>query len=312
MWRRFEYNWCSTRVILLETSATDAGLRLDQFLHNRLPQYSRSRLQSWIEQGLVEVNGSPAKRSHLLKGGERIQVSPADLAPLRAVAEDVPLDVLYQDDDVIAIHKPAGMVVHAGAGRHSGTLVNALVHRFGKLSSVGGDLRPGIVHRLDRLTSGVILVAKTDAAHRHLAAQFADREVEKTYLALVHGHLKMDQGKITRPISRDPVRRVRMTAKSGIGRHAVTEYKVLRRFKDSSYLEVKIGTGRTHQIRVHLASIGHPVVGDKLYGAPAAELNRFFLHAYRITFSSPATGEKITVTAPLPAGLAEYLDGQVV
>ncbi len=299
-------------MILLETSATDAGLRLDQFLHNRLPQYSRSRLQSWIEQGLVEVNGSPAKRSHLLKGGERIQVSPADLAPLRAVAEDVPLDVLYQDDDVIAVHKPAGMVVHAGAGRHSGTLVNALVHRFGKLSSVAGDLRPGIVHRLDRLTSGVILVAKTDAAHRHLAAQFANREVEKTYLALVHGHLKMDQGKITRPISRDPVRRVRMTAKSDIGRHAVTEYKVLRRFKDSSYLEVKIGTGRTHQIRVHLASIGHPVVGDKLYGAPAAELNRFFLHAYRITFSSPATGEKITVTAPLPAGLAEYLDGQVV
>jgi len=297
-------------VIQLDTSDTDAGLRLDQFLHNQLPQYSRSRLQSWIDQGRVEVNGSPAKRSHLLRGGERIQVSPADLAPLRAVAEDVPLDVIYQDDDVIAIHKPAGMVVHAGAGHHSGTLVNALVHRFGKLSSVGGDLRPGIVHRLDRLTSGVILVAKTDAAHRHLAAQFANREVEKTYLALVNGRMKTDEGKISKPIARDPVRRVRMTAKSSVGRQAFTEYQVLRRFEDSSYLEVKIGTGRTHQIRVHLASIGHPVVGDKLYGAPPAPLNRFFLHAYRITFSTPTTGEKITMTAPLPVELAKYLDRQ--
>jgi 23S rRNA pseudouridine1911/1915/1917 synthase len=298
-------------VIQLETSATDAGLRLDQFLHNRLAQYSRSRLQSWIEQGRVEVDGSPAKRSYLLKGSERILVTPADLAPLRAEAEDVPLEVLYQDDDVIAIHKPAGMVVHAGAGRHSGTLVNALVHRFQKLSTVGGDLRPGIVHRLDRLTSGVILVAKTDAAHRHLAAQFANREVEKIYLALVNGRVKTDQGKITKPISRDPVRRVRMTAQSSGGRHAITDYKVLRRFADSSYLEVKIGTGRTHQIRVHLASIGHAVVGDKLYGAPPAALSRIFLHAYRITFNSPTTGEKITVTAPLPAELAGYLDGQV-
>lgn len=296
-------------MIELETSATDAGLRLDQFLHNRLPQYSRSRLQSWIEQGRVEVNGSPAKRSYSLKGSERIQVTPADLAPLRAVAEDVPLDVLYQDDDVIAIHKPAGMVVHAGAGRHSGTLVNALVHRFGKLSTVGGDLRPGIVHRLDRLTSGVILVAKTDAAHRHLAAQFSNREVEKTYLALVHWRVKTDQGQITKPIARDPVRRVRMTAKSGGGRHAITEYRVLQRFEDFSYLEVKIGTGRTHQIRVHLASIGHPVVGDKLYGSPPAAISRFFLHAYRITFESPTSGEKITVTAPLPPELAGYLQG---
>ena len=296
-------------MIQLETSSSDAGLRLDQFLHNRLPQYSRSRLQSWIEQGRVEVNGSPAKRSHLLKGGERIQVSPTDLTPLRAQAEDVPLDVLYQDDDVIAIHKPAGMVVHAGAGRHSGTLVNALVHRFQKLSTVGGDMRPGIVHRLDRLTSGVILVAKTDAAHRHLAAQFANREVEKTYLALVNGRLKTDQGRINKPISRDPVRRVRMTAESSSGRIAITEYKVLRRFEDSSYLEVKIGTGRTHQIRVHLASIGHPVVGDKLYGAPASALGRFFLHAYRISFVSPMSGERIAVTAPLPIELAEYLDG---
>jgi 23S rRNA pseudouridine1911/1915/1917 synthase len=296
-------------VIELETSATDAGQRLDQFLHNQLPQYSRSRLQAWIDQGRVQVNGVPAKRSYLLKGAEQIQVTPADLAPLRAVAEDLPLEILYQDDDVIAINKPAGMVVHAGAGRHSGTLVNALVHRFGKLSSVGGDLRPGIVHRLDRLTSGVILVAKTDTAHRHLAAQFSDRNVEKIYLALVHGHMKMDQGQITKPIARDPIRRIRMTAKSATGRQAITEYTVLRRFEGYSYMEVKIGTGRTHQIRVHLASIGHPVAGDNLYGAPPAALARFFLHAHRITFTSPTTGEKISVTAPLPPELEEFLDG---
>jgi 23S rRNA pseudouridine1911/1915/1917 synthase len=235
-------------------------------------------------------------------------VTPADLAPLRAVAEDLPLEILYQDDDVIAINKPAGMVVHAGAGRHSGTLVNALVHRFGKLSNVGGDLRPGIVHRLDRLTSGVILVAKTDAAHRHLAAQFSNRSVEKVYLALVHGQMKTDQGQVTKPIARDPIRRVRMTAKSATGRQASTEYKVLRRFEAHSYMEVRIGTGRTHQIRVHLASIGHPVAGDRLYGAPPAALARFFLHAHRITFTSPTTGEKISVTAPLPPELEEFLD----
>jgi 23S rRNA pseudouridine1911/1915/1917 synthase len=304
----FEYNWCSTNVIQLDTSSIDAGKRLDQFLHDRLPQYSRSRLQAWIHQGRVQVNGVPAKRSYLLKGWERIQVAPAELPPLRAVPEDLPLEVLYQDDDVIAIDKPAGMVVHAGAGRHSGTLVNALVHRFGKLSSVGGEVRPGIVHRLDRLTSGVILVAKTDTAHRHLAAQFSNRTIEKIYLALVHGHLKTDRGQVTKPIARDPIRRVRMTAKSPAGRQAITEYKVLQTFEGYSYLEVKLGTGRTHQIRVHLASIGHPVAGDKLYGAPPATLARFFLHSHRITFTSPTSNEKITITAPLPPELAQYLD----
>jgi 23S rRNA pseudouridine1911/1915/1917 synthase len=295
-------------VIHLETSSTDRGQRLDQFLHNELPQYSRSRLQDWINQGRVQVNGVAAKRSYLLKGAEQIEVSPADLTPLRAAPEDVPLEVLYQNDDVIAINKPAGMVVHAGAGRHSGTLVNALVHRFGTLSSVGGDLRPGIVHRLDRLTSGVILVAKTDAAHRHLAAQFSNRNVEKVYLALVHGRMKVDAGQITKPIARDPIRRIRMTAKSATGRQAVTEYKVLKHLEGYSYLEVKIGTGRTHQIRVHLASIGHPVAGDKLYGAPPATLARFFLHAHRITFVSPTSGERVTITAPLPRELEEFLD----
>ncbi len=293
----------------VEANSTDGGKRLDQFLHERLPQYSRSRLQDWIEQGRVLVNGSPEKRSYLLKGAERIHVQPGELAPLRATPEDLPLEVLYEDADVIAINKPAGMVVHTGAGQHSGTLVNAVLHRFGMLSTVGGDLRPGIVHRLDRYTSGVILVARSDAAHRNLAEQFASRQVEKVYIALVHGRVKNDHGGVDTPITRDPVRRIRMTARLARGRHASTSYQVLNRFEKFTFLEVKIGTGRTHQIRVHLASIGHPVVGDKLYGAPPSALGRYFLHARQITFTSPGTGERITVSAPLPDDLEIHLTG---
>jgi 23S rRNA pseudouridine1911/1915/1917 synthase len=291
----------------LEPNRADRGKRLDQFLRERLPQYSRARLQDWIEQGRVLVNGSREKRSFLLKGAERIDVEPGELAPLRATPEDLPLEVLYEDGDVIAINKPAGMVVHTGAGQHSGTLVNAVLHRFGKLSSVGGDLRPGIVHRLDRFTSGVILIARNDAAHRQIAEQFASRQVEKIYLALVHGRVKTDQGSIRTPIARDPIRRTRMTARLARGRQASTSYQVLKRFVKFTFLEVKIGTGRTHQIRVHLASIGHPVVGDKLYGAPASALGRYFLHARQITFTSPSTGERITLSAPLPQDLEDYL-----
>ena len=286
----------------------DGGKRLDLFLHERLPEYSRARLQGWIDQGRVRVNGASQKRSYLLKGSEQIAVEPGELPALRAVPEDLPLEILYEDSDLIAINKPAGMVVHAGAGRHSGTLVNALVHRFGKLSNVAGELRPGIVHRLDRLTSGVILVARTDAAHRHLAQQFSRREVDKIYLALVHGSLKAGQGRVTKPITRDPVRRTRMTAKLARGRPAITEYRVLRRFEGFSFLEVAIGTGRTHQIRVHLASIGHPIAGDKLYGAPAGLTGRIFLHAHRISITSPSTDRRLTITASLPQELQEYLD----
>ncbi len=213
----------------------------------------------------------------------------------------------------MAIDKPAGMVVHAGAGVHSGTLVNALVHRFGELSGVGGALRPGIVHRLDRFTSGVLLVAKNDAAHRNLGAQFSGREIEKVYLALVHGATAAETGRIDRPIARDPVRRTRMTARLGQGRAAWSEYRVLRRFAKFTFLEVKIGTGRTHQIRVHLSSIGHPVAGDTLYGAPKQEFGRYFLHAHRIRFHQPRTGEEVVVVSPLPADLEAMAgDGGVV
>lgn len=291
----------------LESAAADRGKRLDQFLHECLPQYSRSRLQDWIDQRRVLINGRAEKRSYTLKGAERIQVQPGDLPPLHATPEDLPLHVLYQDADVIAVNKPAGMVVHTGAGRHSGTLVNAVLHRFGKLSSVAGELRPGIVHRLDRLTSGVILVARNDTAHRNLAHQFASRQVEKIYVALAHGNLKSDQGQITTPIMRDPVHRVRMTTRLARGRSAITSYRVLKHFDGYTLLEVKIGTGRTHQIRVHLASIGHPVVGDSLYGAPKSSLARYFLHARQITVTSPSTGERLTIAAPLPAELEEFL-----
>jgi 23S rRNA pseudouridine1911/1915/1917 synthase len=288
-----------------------AGLRLDQFLHAALPEYSRARLQDWIRRGRVLVDGLPEKASHSLRGGERIEVTPAPLVPLKAVAEDIPLDILYEDADVVAVNKPAGMVVHAGAGAHSGTLTNALVHRFGALSAVGGDSRPGIVHRIDRYTSGVLLVARTDAAHLSLARQFASRTVEKVYIALVHGAVKAETGRITKPITRDPVRRTRMTARLDSGRTAITDYKVLRRFEKFTLLEVRIGTGRTHQIRVHLASMGHVVAGDKLYGAPAGPSARFFLHAARISFDSPSTGERIAIEAPLPEELEEWLESLV-
>lgn len=293
--------------MLWTVDTQDAGKRLDQHLHDRLPEYSRSRMQAWIKSGRVLLNGVAAKASYVLRGGEQLEVHPADLPPLKATAEEIPLDILYEDAAVIAVNKRAGMVVHAGAGTHSGTLTNALVHRFGQLSQLGGESRPGIVHRLDRYTSGVILVARNDAAHQALARQFAGRTVEKVYLALVHGSLAKDTGRITSPISRDPVHRTRMTTRLASGRAAITNYNVLRRFEKFTYAEVKIGTGRTHQIRVHFASIRHPVAGDKLYGAPAGEYGRYFLHAARITFASPATGDLVTVGATLPPELQRWL-----
>jgi len=291
-----------------QASDSDAGLRLDQFLAARLPDYSRARLQSWIAEGRVKLNGAQASKASMkLRGGERVEVEPVELKPLHAFAEEIPLDILYEDDDVVAVNKPAGLVVHAGAGRSAGTLVNALLHHFKRLSSVGGDLRPGIVHRLDKGTSGVILVARTDAAHRSIAAQFSGRTVEKTYLALVQGRPERDRGTIDLPISRDPERRTRMTARLASGRQAHSAYQVLERYAKFTLLEVQIGTGRTHQIRVHLAALGHPVAGDPLYGAAAQpDLDRPWLHALRIRFDSPSTGERLTIEAPVAPELLAW------
>lgn len=272
-----------------------------------MPVYSRSRLQSWVKSGNVTVSGKVEKPSFLLRGGEVLQVTPDELPPLKASAEDLPLDILYEDEGVVAVNKAAGMVVHAGAGNHAGTLVNALLHRFGSLSGVAGNLRPGIVHRLDRYTSGVILVAKTDVAHRALAAQFSGRAVEKIYTALVHGEIQGGAGEIRRPIARDPLHRTRMTARLASGREAITTWQVVRRFARYTLLDVRIGTGRTHQIRVHLKSIGHAVAGDNLYGAPAHRSGRFFLHARQIRFLSPRTNQLVTVSAPLPLELEQWL-----
>ncbi len=293
----------------LRAGEADRGKRLDLFLHEKLTEFSRARIQEWIKGARVHVDGAARKSSYELRGGESIEVEPAAQAALNATPEDLPIDILYEDQDVIAVNKPAGIVVHAGAGIHAGTLVNRLVHHFAKLSTVGGELRPGIVHRLDKDTSGVILVARTDSAHRALAEQFSGRTVEKIYLALVHGTMRQERGNITAKIARDPVRRTRMTARLGEGRTAITDWEVLERWPAFTLLRVRIGTGRTHQIRVHLASIGHPVAGDKLYGAPGIARDRFFLHAHRISFTSPSTGARITVESPLPAELSDWMQG---
>lgn len=311
---------------LISVAPGDSGKRLDQFLVAQLRETSRARVQQLIAQGLVLVDDSAAKASLRLHGGERVAVlAAAQSAPLRAVAEDIPLDIVYEDEDLAVVNKPAGMMVHAGAGatedqRNRGTLVNALLHHLGKLSSVGGELRPGIVHRLDKATSGLIVVAKSDESHRRLASQFVRRQVKKKYLALVHGWLKHDHGTISSSISRDRVRRTRMTTRRTGGREAISHYQVQRRL-DSPYgkftlLEVRIDTGRTHQIRVHLASLSHPVVGDSLYGAPRElrgkdgtklSLPRNFLHAAALQFQHPQTGEPLSFSVPLPTKLEDFM-----
>src|ERR1700690_1732232 len=300
--------------------------RLDQFLVSHLKEASRARIQQLIAQKKVLVDGKIPKPSLHLRGGEIIEIlGEVERPPLRAIPEEIALDIVYEDADLAVINKPAGMMVHAGAGatdadRNRGTLVNALLHRFGPLSQVGGDLRPGIVHRLDKETSGLIVVAKNDAAHRKLAAQFAARKVKKTYIALVHGGMKNDKGTIAAAISRDAVRRVRMTTRGSGGREAVTHYIVQRRLESDfgkfPLLAVNIDTGRTHQIRVHLASLAHPIGGDALYGAPrevasksggAIFLPRNFLHAAELQFTHPATGELLSFSRPISGQLAEFL-----
>jgi 23S rRNA pseudouridine1911/1915/1917 synthase len=335
--------------ITITVPAEAAGQRLDQFLAAQLPETSRARVQMLLEEGKALVNGAQSKPSMKLKGGETITILGDPMPPpLRAMAEDIPLDIIYEDDDLAVINKPAGMIVHAGAGatdddRNRGTLVNALLYRFAQLSEVGGATRPGIVHRLDKETSGLILVARNDVAHRNLAKQFSWREVKKRYVALVHGWPERPRGTINAEISRDAIRRIRMTTRGSGGRTAVTHYEVRERI-DSPYgkfalLDVRIETGRTHQIRVHMASIGHPVVGDTLYGAAgilrssvaprkasrkrttaepdeaesnaqpgALRLNRNFLHAAAVELLHPRTSKPLSFAAPLPTALTAFLE----
>ena len=333
------------RSFAAETAA--AGMRLDAYLAKAIAEISRARVVLMIEGGQVTVDGEPGKAKQKLKGGELIEVEGDPRpAPLNATPEDLPLKIVYEDDDLAVVDKAAGMMVHAGSGgaeHNRGTLVNALLFHFGLgvgeagLSQVGGALRPGIVHRLDKQTSGLIVVAKNDVTHRKLGEMFSERRMRKTYLALVHGQMKGEEGTIQLPISRDLVRRIRMTTKRVGGRSAVSHWRVLERvdgaFGKFTLVEVRIETGRTHQIRVHMQAIGHPVVGDFLYGAPhriqpavavgvglkarpgtmrseaeCLSLERNFLHAAELEFLHPRTGEALSLCAEMPADLAEFLE----
>ena len=328
----------------LAVAESDVGNRLDRYLATQLPELSRTRIQELIEAGLVLVDGKPSKGAHRLRAGEKIAVEAQARPPMLAEAESIPLNILYEDPDVIVVNKPAGMTVHAGAGNTRGTLVNALLGRGQALSQGGDALRPGIVHRLDKETSGVIVVAKNDFAHAKLAEAFRRRTVKKTYIALVEGLLREKSGRIELPIGRDLRRRTRMAvhrqkpgsalrdqALPGKAREARTDWRTLAEIDGTTLVEVQLHTGRTHQIRVHFSAVKHPVVGDTLYGAdpqihvgnpvgrskaggrekvekvlmPA--LGRNFLHAARLGFSQPRTGEWIEVRAPLPRELHEFV-----
>src|ERR1700729_3733730 len=321
----------SIRTFTADPSA--ANLRLDQYLAQALPDISRARVQLLIEAGQVRVDGNPAKPKQKLRGGESIEIEGSPQPePLHATPEDIPLEILHEDKHLAVINKPAGMMVHAGAGntapgeqdtRNSGPLVNGFLFHFNKLSDIGGDLRPGIVHRLDKQTSGLILVAKDDSTHRKLGEMFSQRQVTKTYLALLHGHLKKDDTTVTLPIARDLIRRTRMTtrraASDPASRTAVSHFHVVERlttpYGPFTLVEVRIETGRTHQIRVHAQSLGHPVAGDTLYGAPhlipnlapELQLDRNFLHAAKLSFTHPQTNKQLDIDAPLPVELVSFL-----
>lgn len=287
--------------IELSVAKPPKRLRLDQFLALELPQFSRSRIQHLIRSRLVVVNGSPARPRDLVREGDRIVLTEPPPEQIDARPEAIPLNVLYEDDDLIVINKPAGLVIHPGAGQREHTLVNALLHYFPKLSGIGGKERPGIVHRLDKETSGCLVVARTDEAHRGLSAQFASRSVEKIYLALVAGKLRKRSGVIEERIGRHPKDRKRMSVEAKRGRTAKTEYRLINSSEEISLVECRLHSGRTHQIRVHLHHLGHPVLGDKIYGGRfARSFPRQMLHAWKLGFEHPGTGEWKDFDAPLP------------
>lgn len=295
--------------LVLKLTSDASGERLDVVVVEYLPQYSRTQIQDWIKAGCVLVEGGQQKAAYRVQAGETISI---DIPPERQLSvepESIPLSVIYDDDDLVAIDKPAGMVVHPATGHHSGTLVNAVLARWPQMREVGGVERAGIVHRLDKDTSGVILLAKSVQAMRVLQRQFKNREVQKRYLALVEGVPESSEGIINAPLGRDPKRRKRMAVISG-GREAVSRYKLLEAFDQNALLEVYPLTGRTHQIRVHLAWFGHPIVGDEVYGyrRQRIALNRHWLHAASLKVRSPSSEALLTFEAPLPHALQQILD----
>lgn len=316
-----------------DTSPNDAGMRLDAFLAARIEGWSRSRLQKLIEDGEALVNGAEVKASYKLRAGDRIEIDLLEIPSVSFEPEDIALDFVYEDEHLAVINKPAGLVVHPGAGVQSGTLANALAHHFGiedidigfdpsvddfsKIQSLKAKI--GLVHRLDKDTSGLIVVAKNEQVHEKLSRQFRDREVYKSYLALVHGVTRQNTGKVEAPIIRDKHNRLRMKTGSA-GRHALSLWKVRQRYEKFTLLEVEIKTGRTHQIRVHMGFINHPVVGDEIYNEgrdksinnvdirrAVEKLGRFFLHAEKLGFTHPETGEKMEFKQPLPPELTDFL-----
>jgi 23S rRNA pseudouridine1911/1915/1917 synthase len=307
-------NWKRTWTI----AAGEEQLRLDQFLASTIPGESRSQVQIWIRRGYVTVNGKQAKTGYLTKRGDIILLERPETPPDQPFPEDIPLNVIYEDIDLAVIDKPAGMVCHIGAGIRSGTLVNALLHRMGPLEA-GDPVRPGIVHRLDKLTSGLMLIAKNNHAHRMLAEQFKSRRVNKEYVALVHGCPDPPSGTIDLPLGRDPKNRKKMSPRARRKRAAVTHYTLEENCGCASLLCIRLETGRTHQIRVHLSEKGHPIVGDSLYGAnrirnlpvelhaSARKLQRHFLHSRKLEFHHPQSGTLLSFNAPLPAELQCFL-----
>ncbi|HEY3580469.1 MAG TPA: RluA family pseudouridine synthase [Pyrinomonadaceae bacterium] len=297
----------------------DAGSRLDAYLASHIEGWSRARLQRLIEAEDVLVNGKAAKPSYKLREHDELEVELIAPASTSFVPEPIPIDIVYEDDTLVVVNKPAGLVVHPAAGIYSGTLANALAYHFQQLPHSGAGVRPGIVHRLDRDTSGLLVVAKTEAALEHLSDQFRDRTVFKSYVALVHGRVSAESGRIDQPLARDPSNRTRMAVVRG-GRSALSLYRARQRFDRFTLLDVELKTGRTHQIRVHLAWLKHPVVGDETYGAGrdntiqdaqirsrVRNLGRHFLHAEKLAFTHPKTNERVEFSSPLPPELSDLL-----
>ncbi|TYP60010.1 RluA family pseudouridine synthase [Thermosediminibacter litoriperuensis] len=298
------------KVFKISVQEEDAKKRLDVFLSGALNDLSRSYIQKGIEEGWIRVNDRSVKPHYKLKKGDVIVANIPSPKPLSLEPENIPLDIIHEDRDIIVVNKPRGMVVYPAPGNYSGTLVNALLYHTKDLSGINGVMRPGIVHRLDKDTSGVIVVAKNDMAHRELVRQFKNKLVRKTYLAVVWGDIPEDRATIEAPIGRHPVKRVEMAVTAKNGKEAVTHFKVLERFGDFTFIEVNIETGRTHQIRVHMSFIGHPVVGDPLYSRKKSpfNINGQALHAYRLGLYHPRSGEFMTFEAPIPQDLTEMLN----
>jgi 23S rRNA pseudouridine1911/1915/1917 synthase len=302
--------------VKLQTGPEDRGLRLDVFLAQRLENLTRSQIQQLNRSGGIRIEGRPDKAGYRIRGGEIIEIDLHSLQPVPLKAEQIPLQIYYEDQDIAVIEKTAGLVVHPGSGTKNTTVVHGLLFHFQQLSDAGGTSRPGIVHRLDKKTSGLLVVAKNNIAHASLSKAFQDRTVEKAYLALVHGKPRESTGTIELSVGRHPSRRTRMTASPRRGRSAFTQYRTLEQFRDFTLLEVHIKTGRTHQIRVHLSAIGHPVVGDDVYGERSYKefikkfgpLGRYFLHATSLRFNHPRTGKVLEFHSPMPAELQKLIE----